>query len=36
MKLKIGNAAVTELRFRGQGVDLGPSTRDNIARLELN
>ena len=33
MKLKIGNAAVTELRFRGQGVDLGPSTRDNIARL---
>jgi len=36
LRLRIGNAAVTELRFRGQSVDLGPSTRDNIARLELN
>ena len=35
MKLKIGNAAVTELQFRGKNVDLGPSTRDNIARVEL-
>ncbi len=34
-KLKIGNAAVTQLQFRGQNVDLGPSTKDNIARLEL-
>ena len=34
-KLKIGNAAATQLQFRGQGVDLGPSTRDNVARLEL-
>lgn len=34
-KLKIGNAAATQLQFRGQSVDLGPVTRDNIARLEL-
>lgn len=34
-RLKIGNAAVTQLNFRGQGVDLKPSTRDNVARLEL-
>jgi cytoskeleton protein RodZ len=35
MKLRIGNAAATQLSLRGQPVDLGPSTRDNIARLEL-
>lgn len=34
-KLKIGNAAATQLQFRGQGVDLAPVTRDNVARLEL-
>lgn len=34
-RLKIGNAAGTELAFRGQPVDLAPLTRDNIARLEL-
>ena len=34
-KLKIGNAAATQLQFRGQDVDLGPVTRDNVARLEL-
>ena len=34
-RLKIGNAAVTQLRFRGEAVDLGPATRDNVARLEL-
>lgn len=34
-KLKIGNAAATQLQFRGQNVDLGPVTRDNVARLEL-
>jgi cytoskeleton protein RodZ len=34
-KLKIGNAAATQLQFRGQGVDLAPATRDNVARLEL-
>ena len=33
--LKIGNAAATQLQFRGQGVDLAPVTRDNVARLEL-
>lgn len=34
-KLKIGNAAGTEVVFRGQAVDLAASTRDNVARLEL-
>lgn len=35
MKVKIGNAAVTEVRFRGKPVDLLPVTSENIARLEL-
>ncbi|MDP1691283.1 MAG: helix-turn-helix domain-containing protein [Burkholderiaceae bacterium] len=35
LRLTIGNAAVTQLSFRGQAVDLVPSTRDNIARLQL-
>ena len=34
-RLKIGNAVATQLQFRGQPVDLGASTRDNVARLEL-
>jgi cytoskeleton protein RodZ len=35
LRLTIGNAAGTELAFRGQKVDLAPSTRDNVARVEL-
>lgn len=35
LRLTIGNAAVTELTFRGKTVDLSSSTRDNIARLQL-
>lgn len=35
LRVKIGNVGGTELRFRGQPVDLAPSTRDNVARLEL-
>jgi cytoskeleton protein RodZ len=35
MRLTIGNAAGTQLTFRGQGVDLAPRTRDNVARVEL-
>ena len=35
IRLTIGNAAVTRLDFRGQPVDLQPSTRDNVARVEL-
>jgi cytoskeleton protein RodZ len=36
LKLKIGNAAATQVAFRGQPVDLGPyTTRDNVARLTL-
>lgn len=35
LRLTIGNAAATELIFRGQRVDLAESTRDNVARLQL-
>ncbi|MBK6853518.1 MAG: DUF4115 domain-containing protein [Burkholderiales bacterium] len=35
MHAKIGNAAGTEVTFRGQRVDLAPVTRENVARLEL-
>ncbi len=35
LRLTIGNAAVTQLAFRGQPVDLKPSTRDNVARVEV-
>ena len=35
LKVKVGNAAATEVSLRGQIVDLAPYTRDNIARLEL-
>jgi len=35
IKLTIGNAAATQLSFRGRPVDLGATTRDNVARLEL-
>ena len=35
LKFKIGNAAATELVFRGQPVPLAGTTRDNVARLEL-
>jgi len=34
-RLTIGNAAATELRFRGQPVALEAHTRDAVARLEL-
>lgn len=35
IRMTIGNAAATQLDFRGEAVDLKPSTRDNIARVEL-
>ena len=35
LRLKIGNARATEVVFRGRSLDLAPSTRDNVARLEL-
>lgn len=35
LRVKIGNAVATELSFRGRTVDLVPTTRDNVARLEL-
>ena len=35
LRLRIGNVAGTTLSFRGQAYDLGPYTRDNVARLEL-
>ena len=36
LHVKIGNAAGTQLYFRGQPVDLSTATRDNVARLDLN
>lgn len=35
LKVRVGNAAGTEVAFRGQPVDLLPVTRDNVARLQL-
>jgi len=35
LKVKIGNAAGTQLVFRGQPLALAAYTRDNVARLEL-
>ena len=35
VKLTIGNAAGTQVRWRGRAVDLTSSTRDNVARVEL-
>ena len=34
-RVRIGNAAGTQLVFRGQPTDLTAFTRDNVARLEL-
>ena len=35
LRVRIGNAAGTQLVFRGQPTDLRAFTRDNVARLEL-
>jgi cytoskeleton protein RodZ len=35
LRLTIGNAAATQVRWRGREVDLSGTTRDNVARLEL-
>lgn len=35
IRLTIGNAPATQLSFRGRPVDLVPSTRENVARIEL-
>lgn len=35
MKIKVGNVKGTELKLRGQVVDMASAARDNIARLEL-
>ena len=35
IRLTIGNAAATQLRFRGQPIDLAARARDNVARVEL-
>ncbi len=34
--LIVGNAKGVALRFHGQPVDLGPYTRDQVARLTLS
>jgi cytoskeleton protein RodZ len=35
LRVKIGNAEATRLRWRGQAVDLAAATRNNVATLEL-
>jgi cytoskeleton protein RodZ len=35
IRLTIGNAAATKVSFRGKPVELAASTRDNVARLEV-
>lgn len=35
LRVTVGNAAATQLAFRGQPVNLASRTRDNVARLEL-
>jgi cytoskeleton protein RodZ len=35
LRVTIGNAAVTQLGFRGKPVDLAAHTRDNVVRIEL-
>jgi len=35
LRVIVGNASVTQMSFRGRPVDLSPSARDNVARLEL-
>jgi cytoskeleton protein RodZ len=35
LRVIVGNAAVTQINFRGRPVNLAASTRDNVARLEL-
>ncbi len=35
IRMTIGNAAGTQVQFRGQPVDLAPRTRENVARVEL-
>jgi cytoskeleton protein RodZ len=36
LRLTIGNAAGTQITFRGQPVDLSSNTVANVARLQLN
>lgn len=35
LRVRVGNAGVTTVTLRGQAMDLGPYTRNNVARLEL-
>lgn len=35
LRVTVGNAAATEINFRGRPVDLSTATRDNVARVEL-
>lgn len=35
LRVRIGNAAATEVVFRGQAFELATHTRDNVARFEL-
>jgi hypothetical protein len=31
----VGNAAATQVTYKGAGIDLQPRARDNVARFEL-
>lgn len=35
IRLTVGNAPATRVSLRGKAVDLGPATRENVARIEL-
>jgi len=35
LRVKIGNAAATQLSYRGRAIEIAPNARDNVARLEL-
>jgi cytoskeleton protein RodZ len=35
IRVKVGNAAATQVQFKGKPVDLQAVTRDNVARVEL-
>jgi cytoskeleton protein RodZ len=36
LRVTIGNAAATQVSFRGQPVDLSANTLGNVARIQLN
>jgi cytoskeleton protein RodZ len=35
LQVVVGNAAATQVTYKGAGIDLQPRARDNVARFEL-